>query len=35
MKKTLLSFVLLATGFAGYSQDAPKVDTTKNWTIHG
>ncbi|MEQ7800742.1 DUF3078 domain-containing protein [Pedobacter sp. ASV1-7] len=35
MKKTLLSFVLVVAGLYGYSQDAPKVDTTKNWTIHG
>jgi hypothetical protein len=35
MKKTLLSFVLVVAGLYGYSQDATKIDTTKNWTIHG
>lgn len=35
MKKTLLSFMLVAAGLYGYTQDAAKVDTTKNWTIHG
>ncbi len=35
MKKILLSFALIAAGLSGYSQDNPKVDTTKTWTIHG
>lgn len=35
MKKAILSFALMAAGLSGYSQDAPKADTTKNWTIHG
>lgn len=35
MKKITLLFALLASVAAGYSQDVPKADTTKNWTIHG
>jgi hypothetical protein len=35
MKKVLLSLALLAACSVGYSQDTPKADTTKTWTIHG
>lgn len=35
MKKALLSIILATFCLLGYSQDAPKIDTTKNWTIHG
>lgn len=35
MKKIVLIFALVSTAFFGYSQDLPKTDTTKRWTIHG
>lgn len=35
MKKITLLFALMASAAAGYGQDAPKADTTNNWTIHG
>lgn len=35
MKKTLLSLILGTFCLLGYSQETPKIDTTKNWTIHG
>lgn len=35
MKKTLLSLILVTFCLLGYSQETPKIDTTKNWTIHG
>lgn len=35
MKKKLLIFAFMVTGFSGFTQEIPKVDTTKNWTIHG
>jgi hypothetical protein len=35
MKKTALLFALMAVTLLGYSQDTQKIDTTKNWTIHG
>lgn len=34
MKESIL-FIFMAMGFYGYSQETAKVDTTKNWTIHG
>ncbi|QNK61695.1 DUF3078 domain-containing protein [Pedobacter sp. PAMC26386] len=35
MKKLILSLVLASVSLIGYAQVAPKVDTTKTWTIHG
>ncbi|KIO76820.1 hypothetical protein TH53_12955 [Pedobacter lusitanus] len=35
MKKLILSLSLAAISLIGYAQEAPKVDTTKRWTIHG
>jgi hypothetical protein len=35
MKKALLSLILITSCLLAYSQDAPKIDTTKTWTIHG
>ncbi|WP_316817782.1 DUF3078 domain-containing protein [Pedobacter nyackensis] len=35
MKKILLFFALIAVVLSVRSQETPKIDTTKNWTIHG
>ncbi|WEK18781.1 MAG: DUF3078 domain-containing protein [Candidatus Pedobacter colombiensis] len=35
MKNALLLFILMTLGLSGYSQNNPKIDSTKIWTIHG
>jgi hypothetical protein len=35
MKKLILSLSLTVISLIGYAQVAPKIDTTKRWTIHG
>lgn len=35
MKKLILSLAFAGISLVGYAQVAPKVDTTKTWTIHG
>jgi hypothetical protein len=35
MKKLILSLAFAGISLIGYAQVAPKVDTTKTWTIHG
>lgn len=35
MKKITLFFALMSGTLLSYSQDTPKTDTTKTWTIHG
>lgn len=35
MKTLILSLALTTISLIGYAQVAPKVDTTKRWTIHG
>ncbi|MGY0040976.1 DUF3078 domain-containing protein [Pedobacter sp. NJ-S-72] len=35
MKKLILSLAFAGISLIGYAQVAPKIDTTKTWTIHG